>query len=367
MGANEGDDGTPRSASCGVVGAGNSAHALASYLASQGHRVHLYARRAEPIAHLCRRGAVRATGKVDGEFPLCWAGNDPKRLAESAQTLFLCTTTNDYLDVMEQIGPYLQPGHEVVLFSSKFGGSLLVEQHLLQRRRPGVKVVETDALFACRLQDDGSVWIRGMKSWTLYSSPRASQTRENGAIVERFFPQIEPAQNVVQRGLTDFGALAHALTVLMNANCIDRKSTFLFYLEGFTERTVALLEAMEQEFQAVARAYNTSIISARELLHRYYGCETSSLLEAMRTVPNYRFSTSPESLQTRYLHEDVPCTLVPVSELAALAGVEVPVIRSVIALASVLAGQDFSRTGRTLESLGWGDFGADEIRHWMTW
>ncbi|MFA9217853.1 MAG: LacI family DNA-binding transcriptional regulator, partial [Sphingomonadaceae bacterium] len=32
------------------------------------------------------------------------------------------------------------------------------------------------------------------------------------------------------------------------------------------------------------------IIPASELLNRYYGCETTSLLEAMRTVPNYRFS-----------------------------------------------------------------------------
>lgn len=352
---------------CGIVGAGNSAHALACYLASQGHQVHLYARNAAKIDRLRQALAIRATGKLEGVFPLAWVGSDPKVLAESSETIFVCTTTNDYADVIDQIGPYLASGHEVVLFSSKFAGSLLVERELLSRRRQGVRVVETDALFACRLQDDGSIWIRGMKDWTLFSSPRSSQTQANTQVLHRFFPRLEPAQNLVQRGLTDFGALAHALTVLVNLNDIDRKNSFLFYHEGFTERTIALLEHMEREFQAVAHAYDTSIISASALLNRYYGCQTDSLLDAMRSVPNYRFSVSPESLSTRYLSEDVPCTLVPVSQLAHLAEVPVPVIDSVVSMASVIAGEDFLKTGRTLAKLGWQDYGVGEIRQWMKW
>lgn len=352
---------------CGIVGAGNSAHALASYLVQQGNDVHMYARNPQKIEHLTREGVVRSKGKVEGTFPLCSAGSDPRPFVESCPTIFVCTTTNDYLDVVEQIGPYLSWGQEVVLFSSKFGGSILVDHQLQRMRRTGVRVVETDALFACRLQEDGSVWVRGMKDWTLYSSPKASQTSANRDVLERFFPKLEAADNVVQRGLTDFGALTHALTVLVNLNSIDRKSSFLFYHEGFTERTVSLLEAMEREFQAVAGAYDTTVIPASELLNRYYGCETSSLLEAMRTVPNYRFSVSPESLHTRYIHEDVPCTLVPVSQLARLAEVPTPVIDSVISMASVVAKEDFLTTGRTLERLGWGDYGASEIRQWMKW
>jgi opine dehydrogenase len=352
---------------CGIVGAGNSAHALASYLVNQGHDVHIYARNPDKIEHLRKQRAIRATGRLEGTFPLCWAGSDPKTFAQSCPTIFICTTTNDYPDVVAQIGPYLEAGHEVVLFSSKFAGCILVDHQLQRLRRSGVKVVETDALFACRLQPDRSIWVRGMKEWTLYSSPRASLTAANREVVERFFPGLDAADNVVQRGLTDFGALTHALTVLVNVNNIDRNNSFLFYHEGFTERTVALLEALEKEFRAVAEAYDTTVIPASQLLNRYYGCQTSSLLEAMRTVPNYRFSVSPESLHTRYIHEDVPCTLVPVSQLAHLAEVPVPVLDSVISMASVIAGVDFMSTGRTLELLGWGDYGAGEIRQWMKW
>lgn len=350
---------------CGIVGAGNSAHALACYLKGIGHDVHIYARSLDKVPHL-RTGSIRAQGKLEGIFPLAGVTPDPKELAERCQTIFVCTTTDQYSDVFQAMGPFLSSGQEVILFSSKLGGSQLVEHQLLAMGRRGVKVIETDALFACRLQDDGSIWIRGVKDWTLYSCPKRSQTESYGQVVTKFFPNLEPADNLVQRGLTDFGALAHALTVLVNLNSIDRKDSFLFYYDGFTPKTIALLEEMESEFKAVAVAYGTRLLSASELLNRYYGCETGSLIEAMKTVPNYRFSLSPDSLHTRYLHEDVACTLVPLSQLAELAGIRVPVVLSVIAMASVIAGVEFLREGRTLERLGWEHFGASEIKQWIS-
>jgi hypothetical protein len=36
-------------------------------------------------------------------------------------------------------------------------------------------------------------------------------------------------------------------------------------------------------------------------------------------------------------------------------------------MASIIANEDFMKTGRTLDRLGWGDFGPDEIRQWMKW
>lgn len=352
------------SQNCGIVGAGNSAHALASYLVRQGHNVFLYARDPSSLLHL-ETPVVHATGEIEGQFELDWAGTDPQYLTANCPTIFVCTTATAYLDVINQLAPYLQPGQEIVLFSSKLGGSLEVEYELFRRRRHGVRVLETDALFACRLQADKSIWIRGFKEWTLFSAPTCSQTAKFGSAVLRFFPKLQPAQNLIQRGLTDFGALTHALTVLVNMNSIDKKDPFLFYYEGFTPRTVKLLETLESEFQAIARAYLTELLPASDLLNRYYGCQTSSLLEAMQTVPNYRHSVSPESLETRYLREDVPCTLVPAQELARLANVETPILDSVISMASILSGTNFKVEGRHLGRFGWENYGAREIREWI--
>ncbi|MBT9587975.1 NAD/NADP octopine/nopaline dehydrogenase family protein [bacterium] len=350
---------------CGVVGAGNSAHALSCYLAQQGHHVYLYARRAQQLAHLGPSPRLRASGQIEGTFPLSGAGSDPRRLAQECSTLFVCTTATAYPDVIEQLAPFLHGGHTLILFSSKLCGSLEVERCLLEAGKPEVAVIETDALFACRVQSDHSVWVRGFKGWNLFCSPRPFQTHTHRALIQRFFPQLEPAQNLLHRGLTDFGALAHALTVLVNVNSVDRGDPFLFYYQGFTENTVVLLEQLEREFQNLAGAYGCSLLSASQLLNRYYQCETGSLLQAMRSVPNYRHSQAPTTLSTRYLSEDVSCSLVPAQQLARLAGLESPMLDSIVAMASVLHGIDYRRQGRTLEKLGWGGYTAQEISHWV--
>lgn len=346
---------------CGIVGAGNSAHALACYLIQQGHRATLYARRPEALQHLKDQQTIRAKGKIEGQFRIDGVCHQPQQLAE-CDVLFLCTTATAYSDVIDQLHPFLHAGQKIVLFSSKLAGSQEVSERLRQLGKKGIAVVETDALFACRLQPDRSIWVRGLKQWNLFCTPRRQDTDQCQPWLQALFPGLEPAQNLIQRGLTDFGALTHALTVVLNANPIDRQESFLFYYEGFTERTVVILEQLEAEFQSLAQAFGTTLLPARELLRRYYGCETSSLLAAMRSVPNYRHSLAPDNLQTRYLSEDVACTLVPAQQLARLAGLSTPILDAVVALATALNGIDYGRQGRTLDKLGWGDYGAEEIR-----
>jgi len=61
----------------------------------------------------------------------------------------------------------------------------------------------------------------------------------------------------------------------------------------------------------------------------------------------------------------VPCTLVPLYQLARRAGVETPMLDSIVNLASVLCGVDFLKTGRTLSKLGWGSLTRRGIVRWM--
>lgn len=110
----------------------------------------------------------------------------------------------------------------------------------------------------------------------------------------RIFPGLERAQNLIQRGLTDFGALAHAVISIANLGTIDRGQPLLFYCEGLSAKAVVLLEQMEREFGRVADAYETTLITMTELLDRYYGCRTESLLEAMRSVVPYQLITERE-------------------------------------------------------------------------
>ena len=337
----------------GVIGSGNSAHALAAWLSSQGHQVSMYARDPGKLARIDSMGAITAQGKLEGTFPVNMVTGSAEKLCSEADVIFVATLATAYVDVARQLSPFITSDHCVVLFSGKLCGCLEMTNAFASFGK-SVPVIETDSIFACRLQDDGSIWIRGHKQWTLYSGINRTMTAEYGPVLQSFFPTLDPADNLIQRGLTDFGAFAHPVITLANMSKIDRGESFLFYYEGLSERTVGLLEAVEYEFRAVARAYGVELIPMKELLNRYYGCDTSSLLTAMTSVPNYRHSVAPQTLNHRYLNEDVQCTLIPLRELAKKAAVPTPTIDALIHFTSLIteaSGADV--TPRSLESLGW--------------
>lgn len=346
----------------GIVGSGNSARALAAYLSSQGHKVSMLVRDLTKLPGISESLNVRASGKIEGRFNLQQVATEPAVLLSQVDVVFIATVTTAYAEVAQKLAPFLESHHKVVLFSGKLGGALLFSRALSLAGGPSIPVLETDSLFACRVQDDESIWIRGFKRWTLFSGTSSSVTEKDGDTVTRFFPELEAASNIIQRGLTDFGALAHAPVVLANMNAIDRQESFLFYYKGLTSRTVAILERIEEEFNLVAAAYGASLIPMKELLNRYYGCDTSSLHQAMQTVPNYRYSQSPPSLDHRFLVEDVTATLIPLQQFARLANVAIPVVDSVVTLAGVLVAIDFQSTGRSLKQFGFDGMSYEQVR-----
>lgn len=349
----------------GIVGSGNSARALAAHFSSQGYPVCIYTRNPHTIDAIRATKSIKATGILEGTFSVDEVTDDPRRLSEKCSTIFVASVTTAYRAIAETLAPSLGGHHFLILFSGKLCGSLDVTQALREHGAGDVPVIETDSLFDCRAQEDSGVWMRGFKGWTLLSCPQRSQTQRHAPRLQRFFPGLEEASSILQRGLTDFGALAHAVISIANLNKIDRKESVLFYYEGLSERTIVLLEQMEQEFQSVAEAYETRLIPMKDLLNRYYGCNTESLLAAMRSVPNYKHSYAPPVLDHRFLKEDVAQSLVPLQGLARKAGIDTPMIDAVISVTSVLSRDNMRTTGRTLDKLGWGDLTHREIVEWM--
>lgn len=351
-----------RRAPVGVVGTGPTACALACHLVSLGHPVHLLVHDPARSAWLDRtKGAFVATGAMRGRFSIASYGDDAEAFASQVETIFFATVVPAYPRVVRMLAPYLRETHRIVLFSSKLCGSVHVSRMLADHGAPRMPVAETDALFACRIFEDDSLFVLGIKQWTLFSGTTRSATESDAPLVQSFFPGLAAAENVIQRGLTDFGAFSHVTIMVANMNRISRGERFLFYYEALTEQTIVVLERVEREMRALAEAYDTSLIPMASLLERYYGCDASSLLTAMRTVPTYRHAVAPTALSHRFLREDISCTVGLLQELARVANVPTPTIDAVVHLANVLLGEDLRVGGRDLAALGWEGLSRAEI------
>jgi opine dehydrogenase len=69
-----------------------------------------------------------------------------------------------------------------------------------------------------------------------------------------------------------------------------------------------------------------------------------------------------KSLDHKFITEDVPTGLIPMSTLGAAAGVGTPAIDALIEIVRSMTGKDFAAEGRTLERLGPNGMGGPQIR-----
>jgi opine dehydrogenase len=156
----------------------------------------------------------------------------------------------------------------------------------------------------------------------------------------------------METSLNNFGAIFHPAPTLLNSSHIERGQPFDYYLEGITPSVGRMLEKLDEERMKVARAVGVKAISALEWLEEVYGAKGSSIYQAIQNNLAYKGLTAPKGLDTRYIYEDVPCSLVPMASLAVHMGIDTPVMNTIIQLANIMTGCNFWTEGRNVEKLG---------------
>ena len=166
-------------------------------------------------------------------------------------------------------------------------------------------------------------------------------------------------------GLANMNAVIHPAVALLNAGLIDRgEPGFDFYGHGVTGGVARLVSAVDRERLALAAAYDVPVEPLEAWVATHYGVEADDhptrfarLAEAI-----YQGIGTPESLEGRYISEDVPLALVPMEELARLAGVETPAMSAIVTLCSAVNQTDYRHEGRTLERLGLAGMSVAQVR-----
>ena len=102
-----------------------------------------------------------------------------------------------------------------------------------------------------------------------------------------------------------------------------------FYADGLDEQASELTERVEDERASLCRAYGVHMITLRDLYHE---AEGATLHDLLRNRLGASRIAAPDSLAHRFFSEDIPFGLVPMIDLAELAGVPVPGLRGMLAV-----------------------------------
>ena len=163
--------------------------------------------------------------------------------------------------------------------------------------------------------------------------------------------------DILYTGLTNANAMLHVANCIANAGRIESGDGYKFYAEGVTPAVARLYEAINAERVAVAAALAASVPSLADWFDRVYGVREATVVETCQRLTYnsdgpYQATGTPKSLDHKFITEDVPTGLIPMSALGAAVGVRTPAIDALVEIVRCMTGNDFAGEGRTLERLG---------------
>jgi opine dehydrogenase len=238
---------------------------------------------------------------------------------------------------------------------------------LQQAGRPVPLIAETESLvYAALKSGPASVRVMGRKAGVGVSTLPAGKVAVALDRLRPLYPDFAQRTDVLETGLRNTNPIAHVPAMVLNAGRIaPTVPPFRFYKEGFPAPVGAVAEAADAERIRVAQAFGYSIASTQETMLAWYGdqgAQGETLADVFSTNPPFQTVQAPQTLQHRFLTEDVPFGFVPFEGLGQAAGVETPAMSALITLASLLLGRDLRADGRNLQSLGLRGFTMAQIR-----
>jgi opine dehydrogenase len=347
-----------------VIGAGNGGLAMAGHLAIMGVDVALWNRSEERISDIKQRGVIEVTGAVKGFGKIRLATTDIGEAVSEADVIMVVIPATGHADVAKVVAPYLNSGQIVILNPGRTGGAFEFANTL---QKSGVVenviVAETQTfIYASRAITPCKVMIKGIKNCVPLASLPAYYTPKVLEIITPVYPQFIPGDSVLSTSFDNIGAIFHPALLLFNASRVEQNQKFDYYIDGATPSVVHILEAMDKERVAVATALGVRTHTAREWLYIAYDAVGKTLFEALQGNSAYEGILAPESINHRYITEEIPTSLVPINSIGDMLGVPTPTIDSIIHLASVVHGTEYKSQGRTVEKLGIDGLSVMEIR-----
>lgn len=345
-----------------IIGAGNGGQAMAGHFTLLGHEVGLYNRSLQRLGDVAQHRRIGLREAIQGEATLALVTDSMEAVLSGADLVMVTTTADAHRSVAESMAPYLRAGQHVVLNPGRTLGAMEFASVLQQAGVQGVLVAEAQSLiYACRAESPGMVRVIGVKDRVMLAAYPSTGTDLVLERVNSVFPCFIKAPHVLATSLENIGAIFHPPVILFNAAAIERGNKFYFY-QDMTPSVAHFLEALDAERLAVGKAIGLDLLSVNDWVsYAYDGIGGSTLLEKMRNNPAYDRIQAPCTLHSRLLLEDVPTGIIPIADLGALAGVPMPLMRSVRHMAEGLLGMDFSRQGRTLARLGLGEHTVESL------
>jgi opine dehydrogenase len=323
---------------------------------------------AELLADLKARGGIELESSNVDFAPVEFVTSDLREAIHGATIIIVCTGGNAQEAAARDMAPHLVDGQLLLLVQGNTGGALVVRRALdAAGCKAAVDVAEMDNY-------PTSAWRRSpvrispivTKHWLQIAAFPATRTAAVFTRLAPLYPTAVAAPSTVATSFQNMNAMLHVANCVANASNIDRGGNYKFYGEGVTPLVANLLRAVNGERVAVAAALGVKVLSLEDWFERAYRVRGSSLVDTCQKLTNdgpYQPTPSPKNFDHKYVSEDVPTGLIPMSAIGNAVGVPTPAISAVVEIVKHMTGKDCAESARSLDRLGLAGKSAAEIRH----
>ena len=339
-----------------VLGAGNTAFAVAANLSLKGVDVTLFEISGfeESLDPIRPSGAIALEGcEEQGSARIKCITTDPEEAVKASDLLLLIVPAYAHKPFAEVFSPLLLPGQTVVLMPGTLG-SLEWAKILRESGRQGIILAEVDtAPYVCRRTAPDTATIWGTVSSLGLGVLPSTESERVRARLDPLFPGVTLYPDVMACGLAAMNPVVHPAGVLLNAGRVEYShGEFYFYEEGVTPSVAKVIMQVDAERRAVASALGYDLCPADEAFHRAGFGPKGDLWATINGSYMLTRLKAPGTLESRWLSEDIPYGLAAWSSVGAQYGVETPTLRALVDLGSIVMGFDGWAAGRDVNELG---------------
>ncbi len=352
-----------------IIGAGNAGKATAAYLLSMrqpsfndktddmhdsSYKVRLIAGDAKKAAETEKNG-LTASGRITGNFrPMIeyspYGTGDIR--ASKADVIIVQTVAGAHRDVAERLKGHLGKNQLIIIFNGNWGAAEFESVLGAEAREKNTLICETAAqLFLCSSPDINSVNITGIKESVGFAVSDMKRMREAYERAVRLFPGLKTAENIIDTSANSSNPVIHGPIAAFNITRLENGEDYTLFGTALPGKLIRYIEKADLERCAVIEALGTKATGVLDILNSFWPVKRESLRDALKENEAYRDIKGPKTLLHRYIEEDIPYGLVPLSVLGKKLGVPTPYTDSVITGLSLYLGRDFMKEGPSEEAL----------------
>lgn len=351
-----------------IIGAGNAGCAHAFKLTEYGHEIRLvktsHVLHNDYFDYISSRGCITAidytNNGIESTQSPTMITRDMKAGISGAEVVLVMTQSLQHDRLASILAPNLEDGQLLLIIPGNLG-SMIFARHI----KAEVIIGEGESTpVDARIEDDMRVHILFKNVRNALSFLPARATEEGIIIAKNILDTYGyRRKNVIESALHNPNLIVHTIGTIMSAARIEAmKGDFWMYRESFSPSVWNLVEQLDLEKNRTLQAYGGEPLSYLEACK--FRNEEDLSRDALSVFQSYATNGGPQgpnSINTRFIYEDVPNGLCLLSSLAKKAEINTPVCDALIIMANSLMKINYWKTARTVERLGIADWSLEQI------